>query len=188
MRLGGIAALLAGGLYSCAPSGTRSSDTWLSDRVPYARFVLTVTNRFENPWTGNDITFPEPRLVLELTQGHYANRASTAHANHDTVICLLPTNPQTRMVYHLSAADGNLLYDGFDGYDRWCFDDAKENSAAVTVLRLDAGQMTAEVKLDSTVKPVPLPRHKESEERRRVRANGGFFFETDGGQSVCTQD
>ena len=160
--------------------------TYLDDQIPYAYYMMHKGKILKHDDRGRLRLSDGPHIVLEIRQGRYASMASTAHANHDAIYLRLPTNVVEETTYSLSEAGGDLAYNGFAGYDRWCLDKRTKNVAVVDLWRLRDDSATAEVVIDCVVKPEPRPGEKESRIRRRVKAMGEFYFTTPERMQSCT--
>ncbi len=90
------------------------------DREPYSRHILWENASLVNQSGTNTMRFmdvePGTNLVLEIRDGFYRSKTTTAHSSHDAVYLVLPGEPQPWSRYRFTFADGNLEYDGFAGY------------------------------------------------------------------------
>lgn len=107
------------------------------DQEPYSRAILWENASVVNQSETNAYRFLElesgTNLVLELTDGYYHGKRTTAHSTHDSVYLVLKRPPERGDYLTFSFADGTLDYDGFWGYG---FNVLDTNRAAVADLRV----------------------------------------------------
>lgn len=119
------------------------------DQEPYSRQIawekasvlnLSSTNTYRRLEVGTG-----SNLVLEITDGYYRGKKTTAHSSHNSIYLILSGAPTLGEYMTFSFTNGTLDYDGFAGYDFNVIDTNMPAVAEISVYEVSADHILAEV-------------------------------------------
>lgn len=138
-----IMLLIAGVLAGC-----RTPD---QDREPYSRHeawedACIIHHGATNAYRVIDVG-PGSNMVLEITEGYYRGKRTTAHASRDSVYLILPCEPIPGEHLAFSLEEGTLDYGGSSGYGFNVIDTNMPATAEAVVHKVSKGRILADIKV-----------------------------------------